>query len=315
MIRRGLLAGRALGLGCAQLGDLFRPLADDEAHQIVDAAWEAGVRYFDTAPHYGVGLSEQRLGASLADRPRSEYVVSTKVGRLLEPTVTRSTEVRGARGEGFQRVWDFSRDGVLRSLEQSLERLGLDRVDILLMHDVGDRYRQALDHAVPALIELREQGVIGAIGAGDGNASTLTRFVREADIDVVLEAGRYTLLDRTAEAELLPACESHDVAVIAAGVYNTGVLATSAPAPGANFEYAQVDDITLARAQRMARLCAERGVDLPTAALRFPLRRRPVATVLVGADSADQITESAQRLDGDVPAGLWEELDRVTASG
>jgi D-threo-aldose 1-dehydrogenase len=299
---------RELGLGCAQLGDLFRPLSDDEAHDVVTAAWDEGIRYFDTAPHYGLGLSEQRLGAALSGKPRDEYIVSTKVGRLIRPRVGRHTDVREHHSEQYERVWDFSRDGVLRSLEESLERLGLDRVDILLMHDVGERYSQALREAVPALIELREQGVIGRIGAGDGNPETLTRFAAEADIDVVLEAGRYTLLDREAEQFLLPVCADRGVKVIAAGVFNTGLLATSDPQPGAKFEYVDADAASLAAARAMASVCGSFGVELPSAALQFPLRNASVTRVVVGAESSAQIAQVVEYFRAPIPSELWDEL-------
>jgi D-threo-aldose 1-dehydrogenase len=303
------LRGRRLGLGCAQLGDLFEPLDDRAATDVVEAAWGAGIRYFDTAPHYGLGLSEQRLGAALRGLPRSEFVVSTKVGRLIRPHVGRDTDVRGSKARGYDRVWDFSRDGVLRSLEESLERLGLDSVDIVLMHDVGDRFQEAVEQAVPALAELRDQGVIRAIGAGDGNADTLTRFVTEADIDVVLEAGRYTLLDRTAERDLFPACRHRGVSVIAAGVFNTGLLATPEPGPGARFEYVEADEQSLKAARAMAATCRTYGAELPAAALQFALREPAVGTVLVGAETPDQIRQAASRMAAPLPAELWHDLD------
>jgi D-threo-aldose 1-dehydrogenase len=306
-----VLTGTRLGLGCAQLGDLFRPLTDAEAGDVVAAAWDQGIRYFDTAPHYGVGLSEQRLGQALRGRPRGEFLVSTKAGRLIRPRVGPQTDVRGDRSAGFGRVWDFSRDGVFRSLEESLERLGLDRVDIVLLHDVGERYAEALRYAVPALAELREQGVVGAIGAGDGNARTLTRFATEADIDVVLEAGRYTLIDRTAEESLLPACAARGVAVIAAGVFNTGLLATPEPRPGAKFEYEEAGESSLSLARAMAGVCASHGVELPAAALQFPLRAAPVTTVVAGAETPAQIVQTATRFRARLTEEVWEDLDEA----
>jgi len=304
-----------LGLGCAQLGDLFRPLGDDEAEGVVSAAWDEGIRYFDTAPHYGLGLSEQRLGRALRGRPRDEFIVSTKVGRLIRPRVDRHTDVRGERSAAFHREWDFSRDGILRSIEESLERLDLDRLDIVLMHDVGERYPEALRSAVPTLVELRDEGVIRALGAGDGDAGTLSSFAREADIDVVLEAGRYTLVDRTAELELLPACARHGVAVIAAGVFNTGLLAVPEPQAGAKFEYADADAGRLALARELARLCASYGVELPAAALQFPLRESAVTTVLVGAETPQQIEQTAARLRAPIPQPVWDALDAMRSDG
>jgi D-threo-aldose 1-dehydrogenase len=213
------------------IGNLYRVTAPQAAAAAVDAAWEAGVRYFDTAPHYGLGLSERRLGAALSDRPREEYVLSSKVGRLLVP----NEHPRGVDDQGFvvrddlRRQWDFSRDGVLRSLEGTLERTGLDRLDIVYLHDPDEHWRQAADKAMPALAELRDQGVIGAIGAGMNQSAMLTRFLRETAADVVMLAGRYTLLDQSALDDVLPAAQEHGKSVVAVGVFNSG---RSARRPG-----------------------------------------------------------------------------------
>jgi D-threo-aldose 1-dehydrogenase len=196
-----------LSLGGAQIGNLYHAIDDDDATATVNEAWDSGIRYFDTAPHYGLGLSERRLGAALRTRPRHEYVVSTKVGRLLEPVPAGS----GARDDqGFdvpathRRVWDFSRDGVLRSVEASLQRLGLDRIDVLFLHDPDDHWRQAIDEAYPALAQLRDEGVVTAIGAGMNQAEMLADFVRHTDMDLIMLAGRYTLLEQGALDEFLP---------------------------------------------------------------------------------------------------------------
>ena len=198
-----------LSLGCAQLGNLYRAVSDHDAQVAIDAAWQLGVRYFDTAPHYGLGLSERRLGSALASRPRGGYVLSSKVGRLLEPV----EGVEGMDDQGFvvrathRRVWDFSRDGIRRSLEGSLERLGVDRLDIVYLHDPDDHWSDVLATGYPALDELRAEGVVSAVGAGMNQAAMLARLVRETDLDVVMLAGRYTLLEQGALDDLLPLCE------------------------------------------------------------------------------------------------------------
>jgi D-threo-aldose 1-dehydrogenase len=302
-----------LCFGAAPIGNAFGAVCDDDARAAVDAAWEAGVRYFDTAPHYGLGLSERRLGSALAARPREDYLLSTKVGRLLVPDPTAA----GRRDQEFdvpadsRRVWDFSRNGVLRSLEGSLERLGVDRVDIVLVHDPDEHEDVARREAVPALIELREQGVIRAVGLGMNQAEMLTRFVRDTDVDVVLVAGRWTLLDRRAGKELLPLALERGVGVIAGAPFNSGVLATSSPPDGATFGYVPASADVLARARRMASVAAQADVPLPAAALQFPLRHSAVLTVAAGFRSAREVREAVDNLAVRVPDALWAELDVV----
>jgi len=309
-IRRAGLELSELSLGCAQLGNLYRAVGDDEARATVDAAWELGIRYFDTAPHYGLGLSERRLGQALAGRPRSELVVSTKVGRLLEPLAAPT----GVDDGGFdvpathRRVWDFSRDGVLRSLESSLERLGLDRVDIVYLHDPDDHWPEAIGTAYPALEELRAQGVVSAIGAGMNQTAMLAAFARETDMDVLMLAGRYTLLDQTALDELIPACEERGVGLVAAGVFNSGVLARARPRRGARYDYSVPPDDVLRRAERIDEICDRNGVELPAAALAFPLAHPVVASVCVGARSPEQIERNASLYRSGVPEAVWDEL-------
>ncbi|WP_159940968.1 MULTISPECIES: aldo/keto reductase [unclassified Nocardiopsis] len=302
-----------LGLGTAPIGNGVNRVMDEEAAlATVHAAWEAGVRYFDTAPHYGLGLAERRLGRALAGLPRDRYVVSTKVGRLLEPTPHRAGQ---PDDEGFAvpadyaRRWDFSADGVRRSLEQSLERLGLDRVDAVLLHDPDHHWRQAVGEAYPALHELRAQGVVGAIGAGMNQAAMLERFALETDIDIVLLAGRYTLLDQTAAATMLPACLRRGVAVVAAGVFNSGILAVDEPAADATYDYAPAPGPLRGRARRLAAAARRRGVSLPRAAMAFAARHPAVSSVLVGAGSADEIRRDAALLADPVPEALWSDLE------
>jgi D-threo-aldose 1-dehydrogenase len=304
----GGLRVSALALGTAPLGNLFAPVAEEDAAATVGSALEAGLTYVDTAPHYGLGLAERRLGRLLAGVPRDRFVVSTKVGRLVRPLAPGET----ADPEGFadsppaRRVWDLSGDGVRRSLEESLERLGLDRVDILLLHDPDDHEREAYEQAVPALIELRDQGVVTAIGAGMNQAEMLTRFVRDLDIDVVLVAGRYSLLDQRALAELLPTCAARGTAVVVGGVFNSGLLAD--PRPGATFDYAPAPPELVDRAARLAEVCARHGTPLRAAALAFPFGHPAVTSVLVGARSAAEVKDAVACFEWPVPGELWAEL-------
>lgn len=305
----------ALSFGAATIAGLHRAVSEDTAREAVDAAWSLGIRYFDTAPHYGLGLSERRLGAALADRPRDEYVISTKVGRLLVP----SPENAGARdlGGGFdvpadhRRVWDFSGDGVRRSLESSVDRLGVDRVDIVLIHDPDDHWEQAVDEAYPALHELRAQGVVGAIGAGMNQWEMLERFVVETDVDAVMLAGRYTLLEQFALDSMLPACERRGVSVLAAGVFNSGLLATDVPDPNANYNYTRAPSDLRATALRIGEICRRHGVSMPAAALAFVAAHPAVATLVMGARTAAQITRNAEVFNARVPPELWPDLVRA----
>ena len=299
-----------LSLGCAPLGNLYRPTSDADARGAVEAAWDAGVRYFDTAPHYGLGLSERRLGAALRDRPRDAFAVSTKVGRRLEPVADgrRPDDEGYAVAPTHRRVWDFTRDGVLRSLESSLERLGLDRVDVLFAHDPDDHYTEVLDGAYPALEELRAQGVVRSIGAGMNQAGMLADFVRHTDMDLLMLAGRYTLLEQGALDDLLPLCERRGVRIVAAGVFNSGLLARDVPPDDAHYDYAAAPGELVARARRIAAVCGRHGVTLPAAALAFPLAHPAVASVCVGARSAAQVERNAALFAARIPAGLWAEL-------
>jgi D-threo-aldose 1-dehydrogenase len=302
-----------ISFGGAAIGNLFTAVTDDDARAAVDAAWDGGIRSFDTAPHYGLGLSERRLGAALRDRPRGEYVISTKVGRLLEPAPSTGPGTAAGRdNEGFDvsgglvRRFDFSADGIRRSLAASLGRLGLDRVDVALIHDPDAHGEQALREAYPALARLRAEGVVRAIGVGMNQTEMLTRFARETDIDVVLVAGRFTLLDQSAADALLPAALERGVSVIAGGVFNSGVLA--APAPGATYDYETAPGSLISRALRLQEICAESGVPLRAAAARFPLAHPAVASVLIGARSAAEITDAITLRGLDIPAELWESL-------
>jgi D-threo-aldose 1-dehydrogenase len=308
VLGRNAVRVSALALGTAPLGNLFAPVAETDAEATVRAALAAGLSYLDTAPHYGVGLAERRLGRVLAGLPREAFTISTKVGRLLRPLAPGET----ADPEGFagvppaKRVWDLSRDGVRRSLEESLARLGLDRVDILLLHDPDDHEREAYDQAFPALAELRDQGVVGAVGAGMNQAEMLTRFVRDLELDLVLVAGRYSLLDQRALAELLPTCAARGTAVVIGGVFNSGLLAD--PRPGATFDYAPAPPELVARAVRLGEVCARHGVPLRDAALAFPFGHPAVTSVLVGARTPGEVEDAVASFGRPVPSDLWAEL-------
>lgn len=300
-----------LGMGTSQFGNLSRPTTDEDCLAAVDEAWEAGVRYFDTAPHYGLGLSERRLGRALAGRPRDEYVVSTKVGRLLVPDpdgASREDDEGFAVPADHRRVWDFSRAGVLASLEGSLERMGLDRVDIVYLHDPDEHWAEASTSGIDALIELREQGVIGAIGVGMNQAQMLTRFVRTTDIDLVMVAGRYTLLDQSAADELLPAALERGIGVVAAGVYNSGVLSRPRPAPDAHYDYHAAPFDVLERLHAIADVCQEFGLELPDAATQFPGRHPAVVSTVLGLRTAEHVRQACARMQANIPESLWGRL-------
>jgi D-threo-aldose 1-dehydrogenase len=299
-----------LSLGGAPLGNLFVPIGEATARATVDAAWNEGIRYFDTAPHYGLGLSERRLGIALADRTRSDYVVSTKVGRLLLPKATGGLldDDGYAVPAAYRRVWDFSRDGILRSLAESLERLSLDRVDIVYLHDPDEHRDDAFLRAYPALEELRSQGLVKAIGAGMNQSAMLADFARHTDVDVLLVAGRYTLLDQSALDDLLPACVDRNVAVVAGGVFNSGLLAGRVPSPTAHFDYRTASPKLVDRARRIAAICERHGTTLPAAALAFPLAHPAVVSVCIGANSPEQVAQNASLRSEVVPGALWADL-------
>ncbi len=294
-------------LGGAPLGGLYSALDDDTAAALLQAAWECGVRSFDTAPHYGAGLSERRLGAFLRQHPREAYSVSTKVGRLLVDTSEDTEGTEGYFGaDRKRRVRDYSRDGVLRSLDDSLRRLGLDRVDTVYVHDPDEFVDEAVVHACPALIRLRDEGVVRHVGAGMNHVAPLLRIVRETDVDQIMVAGRYTLLDRSAGDHLLPACSERGVRVVAAGLYNSGVLAD--PRPGAHYDYAPADAATVERALGLRELCAAHGVPLRAAAVQFPLGHPAVRAVAVGCRDTGQVLDAVRMLGTPLPPALREAL-------
>ena len=294
------------GLGTAPLAGLFEAVGDDQAMQVIEHAWEDGIRFFDTAPLYGHGLAEIRLGRFLRDKPRDEFTLASKVGRLLRADVPPEPGQSFRGTPPVNPLFDFSYDGVMRSVEESLERLGLERIDILHIHDPDDFYDEALNGAYRALDRLRADGVIRAVGAGMNQAEMLTRFAREGNFDCFLLAGRYTLLDQVALKELLPVSRERGIAIIAGGVYNSGILAE--PKPGAHYDYAVAPASLLERAQRIRSVCVRHGVPLKAAAVQFPLGHPAVTCVVVGCRSKAQLEESLRMFEVDIPTVLWAEL-------
>jgi len=308
-----ILAGRAvpvsrLSLGTAALGNLYAPVTDEEATGVLRTALAAGVSYLDTAPHYGAGRAERRMGAALADIPRSAYVLSTKVGRLLHPLRAGEPPDRAGFADEppYRRVWDFTAAGIRRSLEESLLRLGLDQVDVLYLHDPDEHEEEVYRTAYPALAALREQGMVRAIGAGMNQAEMLTRFVVRLDLDVVLLAGRYTLLDQSGLADLLPACAGRGVSVVVGGPFNSGLLAD--PRPGARYDYAAAPDHLVRRAVALRDACARHGVPVTAAALQFPLGHPAVCSVLTGPRSVAELQANVAAFRVEVPTALWADL-------
>ncbi|GAA1139459.1 aldo/keto reductase [Kribbella jejuensis] len=301
--------GQRVGLGGAPLGNLLGEVHEGDAIATVNAAWDEGWRYFDTAPHYGLGLAEERLGLGLRGKPRDEYVLSSKVGRIIYEASDAAVD-----DEGFEvsttrrRRWDFSRDGVLQSIEDSLRRIGTDRLDVVYVHDPDDHYEEAVATAFPTLIELRDQGVIGAIGSGMNQTAMLTRFVQEIDIDVIMLAGRYSLIDPDALDDVLPACLQNDVQVVAVGIFNSGLLSQPRPAAGATFNYEPAAQPLVDKANKIADICESHNTTLPAAALAFPLAHPAVAGIAVGCRTADEVHTNATLSRTEVPPAVWSDL-------
>jgi D-threo-aldose 1-dehydrogenase len=315
------LQGFPLGFGGAPLGNLFRAVSEDEAIELVRHAHASGVGYFDTAPHYGNGLSEIRIGKALGGIARDEYVLSSKVGRLLVPDRAAPREQNSYVDVlPFRQRWDYSRSGTVRSIDESLHRLGVARLDIVYIHDIdrdthGPAYAQRLDEvmagAVPALTELREAGTIGGFGLGVNDWQVCVEVLARIDLDIVLLAGRYTLLDQSALAELLPLCERRGVAIVIGGPYNSGILATGAhPADGSSpyFNYAPAPPDLVARVAAIERICAEFDVPLRAAALQFPLAHPAVASVIPGARTIVEFDQNLALATRVVPPAFWQAL-------
>lgn len=320
-MQRPLCFPHRLALGGAPLGNLYRALADADAVELVLHAFASGIRYFDTAPHYGNGLSEQRFGAALSALPRDELVLSTKVGRLLRHDSTAPSAQHGyVDVPPLVQTYNYTRDGVLRSLDDSRRRLRMDRVDIVYVHDL-DRathgpqfevhFRALLDGGLPALAELKAAGAIGGYGIGVNGVAIGLETLRYADLDILLLAGRYTLADQSALPALLPECLRREVAVVVGGAFNSGILATgSRPADGAPpyFDYAPASAATVAHVAALETVCERHGVALPAAALQFPAAHPAVSAVLVGARSVHELEQCLAWSKWPIPDEFWVEL-------
>ena len=319
-VGNGGLTFTELGFGTAPLGNLYRAVPDEEAHAILVEAWETGSRYYDTAPLYGLGLAETRLNRFLRGRNRDEYVLSSKVGRLLQVC---PPEQRTGIGKFFdtptrREQYDYSHDGVMRSVEFSLERLGVDRIDILYAHDLDKythgsqaameaRLHEFMQSGYSALLSLRDQGVIKAFGAGINEWRPAQWLVERGDFDLFLLAGRYTLLEQEALESFLPLCEKRGIGIVLGGPYNSGVLATGAK-PGAYYNYSEAPQDVLDRVARIEAVCRRHGVRLVEAALQFPLLHSSVVSVIPGGQSVEQVRSNRTILDAAIPAILWTEL-------
>jgi D-threo-aldose 1-dehydrogenase len=308
---RGLRLPR-IGFGTASLGNFLGVVPEEQAAATLERAYDSGIRYYDTAPLYGHGLSEGRLAKALGTRTRDDFIVSTKVGRLLRADAPRD-ESQYFEGESFYRdvpstgpVWDFSYSGVRTSLEESLERLELESVDILNLHDPDDHYEEASTTAYAALRDLRASGIVKAIGAGANHAAVLTQLVENCDLDVVLLAGRYTLLDQDSMSDLLPACHDNHTSVIIGGVFNSGILID--PDRDARFDYVPASRAMVEKARRIRAVCDAHGVPLAAAAIQFPLAHPQVASVLIGARSVAELDTDLEFLAIDIPDALWHDL-------
>lgn len=309
-----------LGFGTAPLGNLYRALSENEAQATLQAAWDAGLRYIDTAPLYGLGLSETRINHFLRGKPRDSYVLSTKVGRLLEVC---PPDQRTGIGKFFEtptrrEIYDYGHDGIMRSVEASLERLGIDRIDILFVHDIDvfnhrsvavrdEKVAELMKGGYGALVKLRDQGVIKAFGAGVNEWEVCEILAKQGDFDLFLLAGRYTLLEQESLSSFLPLCEQRGIGIVIGGAYNSGILASGAK-PGAFYNYDPAPQHILDRVAGIEKICARHGVKLVEAALRFPLVHPAVVTVIPGASRPQEVALNMQTLAADIPAALWADL-------
>lgn len=314
---RTRIAVSTLGFGCAPLGDLYARIGETQARTTISAALAAGINLFDVAPLYGHGLAEQRLGAVLREQKRDAFVLSTKVGRWMNPRKPRGTGSGYVGGLPHEAVIDYSYDGTLREYEQSLLRLGLDRIDILLIHDVDAhthgrehldaRFAEAMNGAYRALARLRDEGEVKAIGVGVNEAEMCARFARAGDFDCMLLAGRYTLLEQRSLDDFLPLAQEKGIGILMGGVFNSGILATGA-VPGAKFDYHDAPEPILERVRAIEAVCARHKVPLAAAALRFPLGHPAVSSVVLGAVTPDEVARNVASLNAPVPAQLWSDL-------
>ncbi|WP_375314881.1 aldo/keto reductase [Bradyrhizobium sp. A5] len=297
----------AIGLGSAPLGGLFTPVSDADAEATIERAWTAGIRFYDTAPLYGFGLAERRLGTFLRQQPRDSYAISTKVGRLLRaPDGAAAEDDYYKSGQRERPVFDFSYDGVMRSVDESLGRLGLDRVDVLLVHDPDDYYDDAVGGAFRALQRLRDDGTVKAIGAGMNQSEMPVRFAETVPVDCFLLAGRYTLLDQGALDALFPVCTAKHIGILLGGIYNSGILAN--PHTGAKFNYQDADATLIARALELDELCRRHGNELKAAALQFGMAHPAVTVAVMGARNVAEIADNIAMSQTTVPQAFWQEL-------
>jgi D-threo-aldose 1-dehydrogenase len=298
-----------VGLGCAAIGGLYGDIPDEQAIEVVHRALSLGLNLIDTAPLYGYGKSELRVGKALAGIPRDRFILATKVGRLLVPKEMGSTDQDGQWGDPppVRPLFDFSYDAIMRSFEESLKRLKLDRIDILHIHDPDNHYEQAIRGAYPALDKLRSQGVIRAVSAGMNQSEMLARFAREGDFDCFLLAGRYSLLEQGALDELFPLCEQKNIGVMLGGTYNSGILATKLQ-PGAKYDYADAPPEILERARRLQALATRYDVSLKAAASQFALAHPVVTTIIPGTRVPDRVDENLNVVRERIPADFWAEL-------
>lgn len=309
-----------LGFGTAPLGNLYRALTEPEAQSTLQAAWDAGHRYIDTAPLYGLGLSETRINHFLRGKPRDSYVLSTKVGRLLEvcPPERRTGIGKFFETPSRREVYDYGHDGIMRSVEASLERLGLDRIDILFVHDIDvfnhksvaardAKVAELMKSGYGALVKLRDQGVIKAFGAGVNEWEVCEILAKQGDFDLFLLAGRYTLLEQESLNSFLPLCEQRGIGIVIGGAYNSGILA-SGPKPGAFYNYDPAPQHILDRVAGIEKVCNRHGIKLVEAALRFPLVHPSVVTVIPGASRPEEVALNMRTLAADIPAALWADL-------
>ncbi|MFK0095596.1 aldo/keto reductase [Pseudomonas sp. NPDC090592] len=308
-----------MGFGAAQLGNFMAPISEETAAELIQATWNAGIRFFDTAPSYGHGLSEARLGQGLRWQPREQFVLATKVGRLLTPR--RREEIDFGcwiKGLPFEWRFDYSYDGTMRSIEDSLQRTGLEYIDVALIHEVdvythGSQQPEVFDHAMKgagrALLELRDQGVVKSIGIGVNESDVAHEAIRRVDFDCLLLAGRYTLIEQDALDAFLPRCEAEGVSVIVGGGYNSGILATGA-VPGARYNYAPAQAPVLQLVQSIEDVCREFNVPLKSAALQFITAHPAVANIIPGVRSVQQLSENIVTFEHDIPDEFWHELKR-----
>ena len=295
-----------IGLGCAPFGNLFTEVSDEDVQATVDTAWEGGVRFFDTAPLYGHGLSEIRLGKALAKYPRNEYVLASKVGRLLRDPIKQISPSIFRNVPKLEPIFDYSRDAVLTSIDESLKRLNVDYLDVVHVHDPDDHEDWAISEAFPTLVKLRDEGVIKAVGCGMNQTSALVRFVHEVDLDCLLLAGRYTVLDNASSIELLHLCSEANIGVVLGGIFNSGLLAN--PAKNKTFDYVEATPGILEKAQAISVLAQSHGVSLPQVAVQFGLRHPAVSSIVIGARTSSEISEDIAFAFQAVPDEFWVDL-------